>query len=169
MSIRLASPGYVASLRRSLSLALPRSTLSQLVAGRNPYAARGNAARDQRRYAVAAAFYEAALHHDPRNAALHIQCGHMHKEAGDFEAAGRHYAQARRLTPDDADLWLQLGHFHKVQDHLQDAAAAYRQAIALSPDWDEPQQELTHVTERLAAARTAPVHQATVLPVPGAP
>ena len=166
----MPSHGFLASVRRTLSLALPHGPLAKLITGPNPYAARGNAARDQRHYAVAAAFYEASVQHDPRNAGLHIQCGHMHKETGDFAAAGRHYAQARRLTPYDPDLWLQLGHFHKCQDQLSEAAAAYRRAVTLSPNWAEPQLELTQVTQRLVASppdaeRT--LHRTKVLPVPG--
>ena len=154
MSQYVARPGYLASVRRTLSLALPYGRLAKLVAGRNPNATRANAARDQRRYVIAAALYEAAIRIDPRSAALRIQCGHMHKEAGDLAAAGRCYEQARRITPDDADLWLQIGHLRKMEGNLQDAAAAYRQAVGLSPDWPDPQRELMQVTAAMAAQGT---------------
>jgi ADP-heptose:LPS heptosyltransferase len=111
---------------------------------------RANAARDARRYQDAAALYEEALLMDSANAAIHIQCGHMHKEAGQRSAAELHYAEARRLDPQDADLALQLGHFYKVGGRLDEARRAYSEAVALSPGWTVPQEELHHVEVLIA-------------------
>jgi predicted Zn-dependent protease len=40
-------------------------------------------ARDAKKYRKAAFLYEKALDRKPNDAAIHIQCGHMFKEAGD--------------------------------------------------------------------------------------
>jgi tetratricopeptide (TPR) repeat protein len=104
-----------------------------------------DAARDARKYLKAALLYEKALRLVPEDAAIHIQCGHMFKEAGDLGRAEQHYQQAKQLTPDDPDLALQLGHFYKVAGRLQEAELAYRRAIDLDPDWPEPAIQLAEL------------------------
>jgi len=103
---------------------------------------RADAARDERRFGDAAALYEEALRLNPSNAAIHIQCGHMHKEAGQRAQAELHYAEAWRLTPADADLALQLGHFYKSDGRLERARRSYRRAVDLAPDWAVAREEL---------------------------
>jgi ADP-heptose:LPS heptosyltransferase len=95
-------------------------------------------ARDARNHRKAALLYEKALRFAPNDAAIHIQCGHMFKEAGDLAHAEPHYLKAKQLTPDDPDLALQLGHFNKVAGRLYEAELAYRRAMELDPDWPEP-------------------------------
>jgi ADP-heptose:LPS heptosyltransferase len=97
-----------------------------------------DAARDAKNYRKAALLYEKALRFAPDDAAIHIQCGHMFKEAGDLARAEHHYGQAKRLTPDDPDLALQLGHFYKIAGRPLEAERAYRRALDLDPDWPEP-------------------------------
>jgi ADP-heptose:LPS heptosyltransferase len=97
-----------------------------------------DAARDCKNYHTAALLYEKALRLVPSNAAIHTQCGHMFKEAGDLASAEPHYLQAKQLTPDDPDLALQLGHFYKVAGRLQEAELSYKQAMKLDPAWPEP-------------------------------
>src|SRR5215469_12705185 len=97
-----------------------------------------DAARDSKKYRKAALLYEKALRTVPYNAAVHIQCGHMFKEAGDLGHAERHYTHAKRLTPDDPDLALQFGHFYKVAGRLAEAELSYKQAMKLDPAWPEP-------------------------------
>src|SRR5437660_4851817 len=80
-----------------------------------------NAARDAKEYRRAAVLYEKALRLVPDNAAIHIQCGHMFKEAGELASAEPHYLQAKQLTPDDPDLALQLGHFYKAAGRPKEA------------------------------------------------
>ncbi len=113
--------------------------------------ARADRARDDRQYFAAALLYDEALQMRPRNAAIHIQCGHMFKEAGDFANAELHYRTASRLTPDDPDLALQQGHFFKLAGRLDACEAAYRRAIALKPGWTEPQHELAELNRKVAA------------------
>jgi ADP-heptose:LPS heptosyltransferase len=110
--------------------------------------ARADQAREDRWYQAAALLYEEALRLRPRNAAIHIQCGHMFKEAGHLDAAEAHYAAARRLAPEDPDLALQLGHFFKVAGRLEDSEAAYQRALALQPGWNEPLRELAALRRR---------------------
>lgn len=101
-----------------------------------------NAARDRRDFATAALLYARAAELRPENGPLHVQCGHMFKEARAFEAAWKHYQIAQRLMPSDADLALQIGHFQKVVGHLGDARDAYERAAKLAPNWQEPRKEL---------------------------
>jgi ADP-heptose:LPS heptosyltransferase len=101
-----------------------------------------NLARDSKDYRRAADLYEQALRLVPDNAAIHIQCGHMFKEAEDLGDAESHYLQAKQLAPDDPDLALQLGHFYKIAGRLKEAELSYKRAIALKRDWAEPAQEL---------------------------
>lgn len=108
-------------------------------------ALRANAARDAIRYPLAAALYEEALRLRPNQPRLHIQCGHMFKEAGDYASAEEHYLQAVGQLPADADLALQLGHFYKVAMRPDEAEAAYRRALDLRPGWDDASDELARI------------------------
>jgi ADP-heptose:LPS heptosyltransferase len=111
--------------------------------------ARGRRARDGGDYSKAALLYEEALRIRPRNARIHVQCGHMLKETGDFANAERHYLEAYRLMPNNADLALQFGHFYKVAGQLDRSAEAYRRALELKPHWWEPARELEQLTGML--------------------
>ncbi len=104
--------------------------------------ARADAARDAKNYREAAALYAKALRLAPENTAIHVQCGHMYKEAGDLARAERHYLRAGEQAPDDADLAFQLGHFYKVAGRWKDSEAAYRRALTIAPDWPDPAIEL---------------------------
>jgi ADP-heptose:LPS heptosyltransferase len=97
-----------------------------------------NAARDAMDYRRAGLLYEKALRLVPDNAAIHVQCGHMFKEAGELANAEPHYLKAKQLTPDDPDLALQLGHFYKVAGRPREAELSYKRAIELDPAWPEP-------------------------------
>lgn len=106
---------------------------------------KADAARDARQYQAAALLYERALRAQPEDAAIHIQCGHMFKEAGDLDSAEQHYKRAQKLTPDDPDLALQFGHFYKIAGRLQEVELAYRRAISLDPHWPEPAVQLAEL------------------------
>jgi glycosyltransferase involved in cell wall biosynthesis len=101
-----------------------------------------DAARDARDFLAAAALYGRAVEQDPTDAVIHIQCGHMNKEAGRPALAEKHYFTARDLTPDDADLHLQLGHFFKLRGRIAEAIASYQQAERLQPGWEAAIAEL---------------------------
>jgi ADP-heptose:LPS heptosyltransferase len=107
-----------------------------------------DAARDAKEYLTAAVLYERALDLTPNDAAIHVQCGHMFKEAGELAQAERHYCRAQQLTPDDADLALQLGHFYKVTGRLQEAELAFKRAADLDPDWPESRKQLAELYQR---------------------
>jgi ADP-heptose:LPS heptosyltransferase len=103
---------------------------------------RAEAARAEGRFRDAAALFVEALRLEPRRGPLHVQAGHMFKEAGDLLAAEDHYDAAAALMPDDADLALQFGHFYKRSGRLAEAMQAYRRAVALKPGWNLPQGEI---------------------------
>jgi len=117
------------------------------------------AAQQEGRFRDAAALYVEALRLEPRNGPIHVQAGHMFKEAGEFGPAEEHYRLAAELMPDDADLALQFGHFYKTIGRLADAREAYARAAALAPDWGEPRKELDRMDAagwRGADGRAAP-------------
>jgi tetratricopeptide (TPR) repeat protein len=103
---------------------------------------RADAARDDREYTKAALLYEKVLSRAPDDAGIHVQCGHMFKEAGELDRAEQHYNSARRLMPNDPDLALQFGHFYKVAGRLDEAELSYRRAAELMPGAAEPVDEL---------------------------
>jgi ADP-heptose:LPS heptosyltransferase len=104
-----------------------------------------DAARDAKAYRMAAALYEQVLELTPNDAAIHIQCGHMFKEAGELARAEQHYKNAQQLTPNDPDLMLQFGHFYKITARLQEAEVAFQKAAELNPDWPEPDTQLAEM------------------------
>lgn len=145
----------------------PATRLRRIVTGRLPlYAsaaiarrlvARADAARDAGRHPLAAALYEESLHFSPGRGAVHVQCGHMLKEAGDFAGAERHYEAARRLMPEDDDLALQLGHFYKLSGRPDRAEEAYRRALTLRPGWVEAANELADIQGTIEGGAPADV------------
>ena len=124
---------------------------------------RADDARDERRYRDAALLYGEALRLFPDKAGIHVQAGHMHKEAGDFAAAESHYLRAVELTPEDPDLAFQMGHFYKLSGRPQAAIVAYQRAATLRPDWAPPTVEL----ERLHRAGWR--HREAKVPIVPAP
>jgi Tfp pilus assembly protein PilF len=101
-----------------------------------------DAARDNKEYMKAALFYEKILSRVPDDAGIHVQCGHMFKEAGELDRAEQHYNKACALMPNDPDLALQFGHFYKVAGRLDEAERSYRRAAELMPGAAEPVDEL---------------------------
>jgi ADP-heptose:LPS heptosyltransferase len=127
---------------------------------------RADAARDERRFGDAAALYEEALRLNPSHAAIRIQCGHMHKEAGQRAQAELHYAEAWRLVPGDADLALQLGHFYKGDGRLEQARQAYRRAVDLAPDWPVAREELAALETAILQAESDGSAARTIMAAP---
>lgn len=109
--------------------------------------ARADAARDQRAFAAAAALYEAAIELRPQHAGLHMQAGHMHKEARSLDLAEVHYGRVVALTPNDPEIHLQLGHFYKTVGRYEDAEGSYSKALNLRPEWEEAQNELLRLRD----------------------
>jgi ADP-heptose:LPS heptosyltransferase len=103
---------------------------------------RAGTAAAARRWQEAGFLYAEAIRLSPGRAHLHVQCGHMFKEAGDLASAEPHYMTAAALTPDDPDLALQLGHFFKCAGRLEKAREAYQNALELRPGWSPARQEL---------------------------
>jgi ADP-heptose:LPS heptosyltransferase/tetratricopeptide (TPR) repeat protein len=102
-------------------------------------------ARRARRYRQAAVLYEEVLRGAPDDAAIHVQAGHMFKEAGELARAEQHYETARKLIPDDPDLALQFGHFYKVAGRPREAELSFQRSIDLAPEWPEPARQLAEL------------------------
>ncbi|MFD1951717.1 glycosyltransferase family 9 protein [Sphingomonas arantia] len=99
----------------------------------------------EKRFRDAAALFVEALKIKPSNGPLHVQAGHMFKEAGDLVQAERHYDAARALMPGDADLALQLGHFYKTAGRLGAAVDSYQRALSIEPGLGAAEQELANM------------------------
>jgi len=106
---------------------------------------RADTLRDAHAYREAAILYEEALRFAPGHRGIHVQCGHMLKESGDFAAAEEHYRIADAIKPGDADLAMQFGHLYKLSGRPSEAEAAYCRAIELKPGWAEAKAELANL------------------------
>jgi glycosyltransferase involved in cell wall biosynthesis len=111
--------------------------------------ARGDAARDARRWAEAAAAYGAYLRQRPEDRGILVQRGHCLKEDGDPAAALELYRRAEAMQPDDADIHMQIGHALKLLGRRGEAAEAYGRALAIDPldagAWSEWRGALAHL------------------------
>lgn len=134
--------GATDPIERSVFLSLASSLRPKSGSDAGLFVRRAEAARDERRFRDAATLFAEALRIEPDRGPLHVQAGHMFKEAGDLAAAEQHYHRAAALMPRDADLALQFGHFYKMAGRLNDAVHAYRHAATLHPGWKEPAFEL---------------------------
>jgi ADP-heptose:LPS heptosyltransferase/tetratricopeptide (TPR) repeat protein len=125
--------------------------VSAMPGGRSPgpLLRRADAARDRKQYSVAAKFYDQALRSMAPNVdiLLLLQCGHMHKEAGELSEAEARYLRALSLEPKNAEVLLQLGHFYKVAGRDADAKQYYREALAARPDLTDAADELHRLGE----------------------
>ena len=99
-------------------------------------------ARDRKQYRGAAELYDQALRAGAPTVDVLLQCGHMHKEAGNLPEAEARYLQALSLAPKNAEVLLQLGHFYKVAGRYADAERHYQEALIARPDWTDPEDEL---------------------------
>ena len=101
-------------------------------------------ARDRKQYHEAAELYDRALRSGAPTVdiLLLLQCGHMHKEAGNLPEAEARYLQALGLEPKNAEVLLQLGHFYKVAGRYADAKRYYQEALIARPDWTDAEDEL---------------------------
>lgn len=142
-------------------------------------ASRGDALRDQRDWAEAAAAYAEAVALDPERDAIWVQYGHALKESGRLEEAIQAYRRALALDDANADSHLQLGHALKLDRQLGDAAESYMRAFELDPSMTHafrelrdlalrgapvPADRLEAVMARLADAAAAPAPAASSTP-----
>jgi ADP-heptose:LPS heptosyltransferase len=124
--------------------------------------ARADAARDERRFRDAAALYSEALRIEPDQGPIHVQAGHMFKEARVYQSAQEHYEAAALLMPRDPDLALQLGHFFKVAGRPHEAVEAYRRAVELDAQCQDARNELEFLTASSVGITVADLGRATV-------
>ncbi|MBP0491381.1 glycosyltransferase [Pararoseomonas indoligenes] len=111
--------------------------------------ARGDAARDSRRWAEAAEAYGAYLRLRPEDRGILVQRGHCLKEDGDPGGALDLYRRAEAMEPGDPDIHLQIGHALKLLGRREAAAEAYGRALLLDPHqtaaWTEWRTALSHL------------------------
>ena len=107
--------------------------------------ARGDAARDAKKWRQAASLYHTYLSTHPADFGIWVQAGHAEKESGDLAAAMRCYEEAKRINPSDADLHLQVGHLFKLLHDMEKAAAAYRRSLELQPSLQDAETELAQL------------------------
>jgi hypothetical protein len=100
----------------------------KLAAAREHFA-KGDSARDEKKWELAAREYKLGLERDPQAFAYLIQLGNVLKEAGDPQASEEAYNQAFAMRPTDADLNLQMGHLYKKTERLAAAEQKYLQSL----------------------------------------
>ncbi len=101
-------------------------------------------ARDRKQYQDAAELYDRALRSAAPNVdvLLLLQCGHMHKDAGNLSEAEARYLQALGVEPKNPEVLLQLGHFYKVAGRHADAKHYYQEALIARPGLTDAEDEL---------------------------
>ena len=94
----------------------------------------GNAARDQKNWALAVRCYSEVVGEDPTDLDIVIQLGHAHKENGDYDHAAQAYYGALSKKSGDYDLCLQIGHLEKLRNNFVEAVRFYKAAEILNPN-----------------------------------
>jgi tRNA (mo5U34)-methyltransferase len=90
---------------------------------------RGDAARGDRNWRIAARYYRRALRRNPASAPIWIQYGHALKESGQVAEAETAYRRALEAAPNNADAHFQLGHLKKSQGDTAAAIACFTAAL----------------------------------------
>ncbi|MBO0905055.1 tetratricopeptide repeat protein [Jiella sonneratiae] len=116
---RAAPLGRLGTLQRALRAA--------------PLIMEGKRLREAGRPREAARAFEAALERDPTRTNIKVQCGNMHKDCGELDAAFAFYDSALRDRPGDPDIHLQRGHALKLAGRRSEALSAYRTVLRLDP------------------------------------
>jgi FkbM family methyltransferase len=106
-----------------------RSATKEKLAAAREHFAKGDRARDETKWELAAREYKLGLERDPQAFAYLIQLGNVLKEAGDPQASEEAYNQAFAMRPTDPDLNLQMGHLYKKTERLAAAEQKYLQSL----------------------------------------
>ncbi len=112
--------------------AIPVLTRRSLRAARKA----ADAARDRRDWAAAAKAYRRVLKIEPNRTAIHVQLGHMLKEAGDLDGAGLAYETAYRLDPQNSDLLRWYGNLDLRRGQYTAAAWKLARSVAIDGNPD---------------------------------
>jgi hypothetical protein len=107
---------------------------------------------------------------------MHIQCGHMHRELGEFDEAAIHYQRAKELRPADPELAFHLGLLYRLRGLHRAAEMAFEEALRLKPGSIEPalqledlfSKEIAPTQQRLDAVEEALRNQAELTSAAGA-
>ena len=76
---------------------------------------------------------QALVERDPTNATRWVRLGHLHEQAGDFEAAEAAFTKAHELIPDDLAPIIRLGLLLTGRQRVDEAAALFRKASEKHP------------------------------------
>ena len=140
---------------------MAQTKLLSVVTGDRDTLAAGDAARDQRDWAAAAAHYQRHLNARPGHFAIWVQLGHALKETGQPVEALVAYSRALALNEADADLLLNLGHLHKLMGHRALAIEYYQRSARVDSN--------IHARDELAQFGLTPIPAAAQdAPAPGA-
>jgi len=135
-----------------------RSITSHALSLRDLRAA-GDAERDRANWAAASYHYMKLLEHEPADAALWLQHGHVLKETGLFAQARRSYERARVLRPEDPEPQLQLAILSKIQGNFDAAEADFEEVGRLGY---QPRSFIEGELAFLRRTRSAPPTRASV-------
>ncbi|WP_162875494.1 glycosyltransferase [Sphingomonas crusticola] len=114
--------------------------------------ARGNRARDARRWAEAAEHYRRHLAEQPDDFSIWVQLGHMLTQSGDYEEADRSYRRAAEIDGRSADLLLCWGHSRKLAGDIDRARELYAESLGID-DNAHARNELDALSLSVEAAR----------------
>lgn len=117
--------------------------------------AAARAARNQRRFAPAAAWFDAALHRDPSRRSAAAGAAMSLAEAGDTAAANARADLVLQQAGDSADLLLAVAYVRQRSGRSADALALYQRAQRLAPDSREAADGVRAALADLGAAQAA--------------
>lgn len=154
MSALPAGPRKVLRWFRKRLLPPPPPVVTPEILARN-LVAQGDLARSREDWSGAAAAYTAALVHQPGQAAILVQLGHMLKEDGRLGDAEAAYGAAAEAAPLEAEPWLQRAHVLKALGRGQAAIEAFVEALRRDPRARGARDELIAVGARDRLPRPA--------------
>jgi cytochrome c-type biogenesis protein CcmH/NrfG len=99
-------------------------------------------------YAKAAAAFNRAREHDPRNPDAIAGLGQIAYHQAKYEDATVHFRAAVRLAPNRASLHVWLGHSLLGSGHAREAESEYRAALQIEPSNGPAQQGLEAARKR---------------------
>ena len=109
------------------------------------HVAKGNQARDDRRWGDAVSAYALHLKDAPNDYAILVQMGNCAKEAQEFATSLDSYFLAANINSKDADLHLQMGHLYKLMGRTRHAAKSYARALQINDGLVDARRELSEI------------------------
>ena len=122
----------------------------------------GNQAQNMGQFTLAAACFEEALEHQPRNAAYWYNLGNAQRELGQAQQALASFKQAIKCNPNDADFYNNLGNVQRELSQLDLAIASYQKALQIKPDLHHALVHLVHQKQHICDWQGLDAHIATI-------